>query len=90
MITVEDIARFQEDTDEAIRAADTYARRREKGIPPDRWADGVRGEHMVALGIRALQETINIQADAMSAMLEDIQSRTYGVTDATKDPCRRE
>lgn len=84
----QDIEDFERRWSDSMRAADEYARRMEKGLPSDRWSDGVNGAYLVGRGIRALQELVQIQTDYMANMLAENQSRNAASTEVFKDPCR--
>jgi hypothetical protein len=51
----------------SIAQANTFARRKLKGIPSDRWATEDQS-HMVADGIRALNAIIDMQTAALIAL----------------------
>lgn len=70
MITADDITAFEEANADALQAASEYARRAQKGIPPDRWADGNAGAVMVAQGIIAHQRIIAMQTAALVDLYE--------------------
>lgn len=70
MISADDIAAFEESNAEALTAAAEYARRAQKGIPPDRWADGNTGAVMVAQGILAQQRIMAMQTAALVDLYE--------------------
>lgn len=70
MITADDIAAFQEDAAAALEAANEYARRAQKGLPPDRFTDGTTGALMVARGIIAQQRIIAMQTAALVDLYE--------------------
>jgi hypothetical protein len=70
MITADDITAFQETNAEALQAASEYARRAEKGLPPDRWTDGTHGARMVAQGIAARDRIIAMQTAALVDLYE--------------------
>lgn len=71
MITQDDIA--------AMGPASEFVRRAEKGIPPDRWVDGVEGTVALVKAVMAMQRIIIAQGaglEAAGALLTDIDSRT--------------
>jgi hypothetical protein len=70
MLTQDDITAFQEDAATALAAADEYARRAQKGLPPDRFTDGTTGALMVARGIIAQQRIIAMQTAALVDLYE--------------------
>lgn len=70
-----DIDDFKQEHQEAIDAANEYARRWEKGLPTDRFANGAKGEAMVGQGIRAFQTIMAIQNAALIEMFNEIQER---------------
>ena len=70
MIGPDDIAAFQDSNAEALDAATEYARRAQKGIPPDRWTDGNQGARMVAQGIAARDAIIAMQTAALVDLYE--------------------
>lgn len=69
MIGPEDIAAFEA----AMEPAKEFRRRAEKGLPPDRWADGDVGMRGVAVGINAMEQMLQIYAEASANMLEEIR-----------------
>lgn len=76
-----DLSDFEREYGEALEAAAEFARRKEKGIPSDRWADGHVGAVNVAIGIRAMQAIMAMQSQVISEMFADMQHRG---TDATR------
>lgn len=70
MISADDITAFEESNAEALNAATEYARRAQKGIPPDRWTDGNAGAVMVAQGILAQQKIMAMQTAALVDLYE--------------------
>ena len=68
MIGPDDIQAFYDRWGPSIDAAHEYARRKEKGIPPDRWSDGTAGAVNVANGIRAMQQIMAWQTEALEAL----------------------
>ena len=65
-----------------VKAAIEYARRAEKGLPPDRYADGQSGEKAVARGIARLVAAIeNIASEQYRRGLEAMEP--------SADPCRK-
>lgn len=69
MISAEDIDAFKERFGESLSQAETFARRKEKGLPVDRWAS-TREMYLVANGIRALHQIIAMQTAVIVAMTE--------------------
>ncbi len=76
MIGPDDIEAFAARWGDSLTAADEYARRKEKGLPSDRWSDGTAGAVLVANGIRAMQAIIALQSDALQAMLRPSNDAT--------------
>jgi hypothetical protein len=70
MISVEDIEAFEANNSECLAAASEYARRANKGLPSDRWADGTTGAVMVAQGIIAQQRIMAMQTAALVDLYE--------------------
>jgi hypothetical protein len=70
MTPQEQLDEFYSRNSKPIAAALEYARRAEKGIPPDRWSDGTAGALDVARGIRAQEVIMSLMADAMQQMIE--------------------
>ena len=70
MISADDITAFEEANADALQAASEYARRAQKGLPSDRWADGTTGAVMVAQGIIAQQRIIAMQTAALVNLYE--------------------
>jgi len=68
MIGTDDIEAFAADNEDALKAAREYARRSDKGLPADRLSDGVTGAHMVAQGIKAQAQMIDMLAGAFLAL----------------------
>lgn len=64
-----------------VQAAIEYARRAEKGLPTDRYADGQAGEKAVARGIARL-------VAAVERLSEQEYLRGLEAMEVTKDPCR--
>lgn len=75
MIGPDDIAAFEADNADAIAAANEYVRRATKGLPADRLTDGATGAMLVAKGIFAYQCIMAVQADALAAMAQELQTR---------------
>ena len=67
MISGDDIEAFHDDNASALSQASEYARRAEKGLPVDRWAT-VGQAHLVAQGIRAMQQIIGLQTEIIKAL----------------------
>ena len=76
----EDIDEFRRRWGPSLDAANEFARRKEKGIPPDRWSDGTAGAVLVANGIRAMQQIMAWQTEALEALLRPSYEAT-GVFD---------
>lgn len=70
-----DLSDFEQEHAEAIKAAGEYARRWEKGLPSDRFANGTIGEALVGQGIRAMQTIMTLQNAAILEMFQEIQAR---------------
>jgi post-segregation antitoxin (ccd killing protein) len=64
-----DLQDWQDEHREALSQASEFARRAEKGIPCDRWATE-RQMHLVAKGIRAMQQVMLWQAETLEAMTD--------------------
>ena len=79
MLDAEQIEAFRESNQEALAAAAEYLRRCEKGIPPDRWAS-VRGQYLVARGIKAHMQIMDWQ----SSMIADLINALTGSDDGSK------
>lgn len=71
MITQDDIEAFAADNARSIEAAFEFARRAEKGLPSDRWADGAEGDKEVAKGIRAIFEMNEMLSGAFLGIWAD-------------------
>jgi uncharacterized membrane protein len=65
----DDLDAFYSRNSKAIATASEYARRAEKGIPSDRWADGTEGAALVARGIRAQEVIMSMLSEALGAMI---------------------
>lgn len=63
-----DLSDFEAEHAEALAQANEYARRAEKGLPEDRWAT-TRQQHLVAKGIRAMQQIMHMQAEVLEAIV---------------------
>lgn len=66
-----DIDDFRAEHDAALKAANTFAKRARKGTPADRWASTAQ-LRLVAQGIYAMQQIINMQREANEAFLADM------------------
>lgn len=73
MITAQDIEAFADENGAAMAMAAKFARRAQRGLPPDRWAT-THEMHQVAHGIAALHRLIAIQ----SALIEALASQDGG------------
>ena len=60
-----DLNDWRPEYDEALEAAREFARRKNKCIPPDRWADGTLGQRKVAVGIELLDALHKAQTAAL-------------------------
>ena len=60
---------FQEEFAEAMATANTFARRAQKKIPPDRWATE-REMHLVAKGIWGYIQLLEWQAEYLKALAD--------------------
>ena len=69
MISGDDIDAFAESSGEAIAQAVEFARRKDKNIPPDRWAT-TRQMYLVADGIKALMQISAWQTEALARVIE--------------------
>jgi hypothetical protein len=72
-----DLNDWRPEYDEALEAAREFARRKNKNIPPDRWADGTIGQRKVALGIELLDALHKAQFAALRevyATLQEVQA----------------
>ena len=67
LISQDDIEAFREYNAGALSQAAEYARRAEKGLPVDRWAS-TRQAYLVAQGIRAMQQIIALQTEAIEVL----------------------
>lgn len=75
-----DLDDFRKEHEEAIAAANEYARRWEKGLPSDRFANGAKGEALVGRGIRAFQQIMAMQNAALIELFNEIQERGTNAT----------
>jgi hypothetical protein len=66
---------FRPEHQAALDAAAKFRKRAEKGIPPDRWADGTAGQRLVAQGIAIMEGLLETQADVIRAMIEADRQR---------------
>lgn len=72
------------DTDlERMQAAVEFSRRRRKGLPSDRWADGDEG-------MKAVADGIDLMYLAMSNMIAEREQWSEASMEATADPMRHE
>lgn len=60
-----DLNDWRPEYDEALEAAREFARRKNKNIPPDRWADGTLGQRKVAVGIELFDALHRAQTAAL-------------------------
>lgn len=90
MIGPEDIEAFSQHHQEDLKAADELARRKEKGLPSDRWADGHSGMVKVARGIRAYQRLVELFADAWLERDQYDTERGRNATEPWRDPMRHD
>ena len=67
MISQDDIDAFRDYNAVALSQASEYARRAESGLPVDRWAS-TRQAYLVAQGIRAMQQIIALQTQAIEVL----------------------
>ena len=67
MIDLED---WHEEHAEALAALNSFCRRCERGIPPDRWATSVRQQELMVKGTRYLQQHVSILADCLKALAD--------------------
>lgn len=65
----DDLDAFYSRNSAAIAVAAEYARRAERGLPPDRWSDGTEGAALVARGIRAQEVIMSLLSEALGAMI---------------------
>lgn len=72
MLDDEQIENWQTD----IAAAREFARRGDKGIPPDRWYDGTDGLRQVVRGIQAQAQMIEMLADAFTTLYAEKRDAT--------------
>ena len=75
MLDAEQINNWQRDNADALQAAAEYVRRAEKGLPADRLCDGAVGALLVAKGIHAQQVIMELQADALAALADELRAR---------------
>lgn len=85
MISDQDIDAFKEDR--AI--CEEGVRRYRKGLPEDRWHDGVQGHARFMRAVRRMLIVQDEMAGMMASMLTDIQSRASDSMEAHADPCRK-
>lgn len=76
----DDIKAFAEDAEEALKAAQTYVKRRNKGLPPDRWYDGHNGAELVAKGIVAQSTMIELLSGAFIQMWNEKVQQAHDAT----------
>jgi hypothetical protein len=76
MIGPDDIAAFEEMNREALAQANEYARRVEKGLPPDRFVTGTKNAVLVGRGIRAQQAIIALFCD----YIKELQRPSFEAT----------
>lgn len=81
MIGPDDIDAFIDENAGAMRAAEEYRRRWEKGIPSDRWTDGALGAEAVAKGIAAMEALLRFQARTLLDMAEQIEAARRDATE---------
>nr|WP_309504263.1 hypothetical protein [uncultured Roseovarius sp.] len=74
MIGPDDIDAFRADNEDALKASYEYARRADKGIPHDRWTDGITGARLVAQGIKAQAEMVEMLSNAFLTILAEKQN----------------
>lgn len=79
-ISQDDIDAFADQSEPDIKAAIEYARRAKKGLPPDRWSDGVSGAKAVADGIAALVHVNAMLADAFQNLWNEKQEASRDST----------
>ena len=84
----EDIDAFQRRWSDSIETAKEYARRKEKGLPSDRWADGKAGEMLVANGIRAQERLLEMYAQFALEVMAAERARNEASMEASPDPMR--
>lgn len=77
MISGDDIDAFAESSGEAIAQAVEFARRKDKNIPPDRWAT-TRQMYLVADGIKALMQISAWQTEALARVIEATTGEVNG------------
>lgn len=80
MISADDIEAFHRMNAEALDVANEYARRVEKGLPPDRFVTGTKNAVLVGRGIRAMQAIMEMQTEALKALMRPSYEAT-GVYD---------
>lgn len=68
-----DIEEFQIANKKALDAAYTYVRRARKGLPSDRWADGIKGARLVADGIAAQFRLLVLYEATTRAVWSDLR-----------------
>lgn len=66
-----DLSDFREEHQAALDAASEFRKRAERGLPPDRWADGTAGQRRVAHGIAIMEWIMEAQADAILALMDE-------------------
>ena len=75
---MDDIDKFLTTNKKALKAAEAYSKRANRGLPSDRWTDGIDGAHLVADGISAqirLLALYDATTKAIWADLRDHQKR---------------
>lgn len=87
MISQDDIDAFTEEGNAAIEAANEYARRKRKGIPPDRWAT-TYGQFLVARGIEEYARRLDALSDTVKVLMEEKAQAAKDSMTAHIDPLR--
>ena len=71
-----------------IEAAREYARRAQKGLPTDRFADGADGERLVAKGIDEMDRLLAWSYLEIERLKAEKFASGLDAMEATKDPMR--
>lgn len=76
----EALTAFQKSQVDYLEAANTFVRRFNKGLPPDRWTNGSNGMEMVARGIIAQQKLLAMLNEVALEMFSDIVAHRSAVS----------
>lgn len=86
MIGPDDIDAFRDD----LEACREGVRRYKKGLPEDRWHDGVLGHARFMRAVNRMLILHEATAQMMAGMLADLQSRGADSMEPHRDPCRND